>query len=43
MSGMPALLRFMAHTRQSLAELVCLSVVRNHEGLVTRELQGLPF
>ena len=34
-------LRLMTHTRQSLAELVRLSIVRSHEGLATRELLGL--
>ena len=33
-------LRLMTHTRQSLAELVRLSIVCNHEGLVTRRGAG---
>lgn len=36
-------LRLITHTRQSLAELVRLSIVRNHEGLVRGELLGLAF
>ena len=34
-------LRLMTHTRQPLAEFVCFSIVRDHEGLVTRDLLGL--